>query len=374
VEGTRGGRGGRARGAITAEAVERHDRAHALADRLFARDCVRAGRSFLQLADLGRHRGSELLTPASPWQRLVVKQQQRPSGVALETVGLDLRFDVQYHPHVAEADAEVLKTPGPATGSRQDVVELIAECGGDVTGRGPQRAFPPPAAMVVVEHPPLRDRVAQLDDTRSDRVLLEVVLLAVDALQLARVAVLVAGGDLDLLGESQEAVVEVACDPSSTGVGDTFGELDGVARARVLARGRSDCAGGLGRRLLESSKRLLLLRQETRARGRSAASPPAQGPRRDPRQARSASLAVAGGLPCFPVRVCIRGDAAAVAARVRFGPCEAPSRSSISWPLLMVNGQPLARRARVGWRSSSAMTIAECGKLVAGRWCPHLRR
>jgi hypothetical protein len=83
--------------------------------------------------------------------------------------------------------------------------------------------------MVVVEHPPLRDRVAQLDDTRSDRALLEVVLLAVDALQLARVAVLVADEDLDLLGESQEAAVEVAGDPLPAAFADnTVGRLDGV--------------------------------------------------------------------------------------------------------------------------------------------------
>jgi len=37
--------------------------------------------------------GSELLTPASPPQRPVVKQQQRPGGVAPETVGLDVRFE-----------------------------------------------------------------------------------------------------------------------------------------------------------------------------------------------------------------------------------------------------------------------------------------
>ena len=180
--------------------MERQDRGDALADSFLARDYVRAGCSLLQPQDLHGHRGGELLTPASPWQRLVVKQQQRPGGVALETVGLDVRFDVQYHPLVAEADAEVLKSPVSATGLRQDVVELIAEYGGDMTGRGPQRAFPPPAAMVVVEHPPLCDRVAQLDDTRSDRAVLEVVLLAVDALQLARVPVLVADEDLDLPG------------------------------------------------------------------------------------------------------------------------------------------------------------------------------
>ena len=43
-----------------------------------------------------------------------------------------------------------------------------------------------------------------------------------------RLAVLVADEHLDLLGESQEAAVEVAGDPLPAGVGDTFGGLDGV--------------------------------------------------------------------------------------------------------------------------------------------------
>src|SRR5437588_538793 len=54
---------------------------------------------------------------------------------------------------------------------------------------------------------------------------------------------------------------------------------------------------GLGRRLLESSKHLLLLRQQTRARGRSAASPPAQRPRRDLRLATRRALAFPGNRP-----------------------------------------------------------------------------
>ena len=115
----------------------------------------------------------------------MVEQQQRPGGVALQTAGLDVRFEVQYDPFVAEADAEVLKAPVPATGLRQDVVELIAEHGGGVTGRGPERGFAAAGAMVVVEHPPLGDRVAELHGPGRDRALLEVVLLAVDALQLS---------------------------------------------------------------------------------------------------------------------------------------------------------------------------------------------
>jgi len=43
----------------------------------------------------------------------VVEQQQRPGGVALQTAGLDARFEVKDDPFVAEPDAEVLKAPVP---------------------------------------------------------------------------------------------------------------------------------------------------------------------------------------------------------------------------------------------------------------------
>ena len=41
-------------------------------------DAVGVGGAFLEFKDLGGHRGGELLTPASPWQRLVVEKPQRP--------------------------------------------------------------------------------------------------------------------------------------------------------------------------------------------------------------------------------------------------------------------------------------------------------
>ena len=53
-------------------------------------------------------------------------------------------------------------------------------------------------------------------------------LLPLNALQLARLAMLVADEDLDPIGESQEAAVEVACDPLPAAFGDTVGRLDGV--------------------------------------------------------------------------------------------------------------------------------------------------
>ena len=186
--------------------------------------------------DLGGHRGGELLAPASPWQRLVVEQQQRPGGVALETAGLDVRLEVQYDPLVAEADAEVLKAPVPAAGLRQHVVELVAEHGGGVTGRGPQRAFAAPAAMVVVEHPPAaRSRRSARTAPAATACCSRWCCSPWIALQRrARVAVLVADEHLDLRGESQEAAVEVAGDPLPAAVGDAVGGLDGVV-ALVLA-------------------------------------------------------------------------------------------------------------------------------------------
>jgi hypothetical protein len=82
--------------------------------------------------------------------------------------------------------------------------------------------------MVVVERPPAGDGIAQVLGPGCNRAPLEVVLLPLDALQLARLALLVADEDLDLIGESQEAAVEVACDRLPAAFGDTVGGLDGV--------------------------------------------------------------------------------------------------------------------------------------------------
>ena len=59
-----------------------------------ARHAVSARGAFLEPQDLCGHRGGELLAPASPWQWLVVEQQQRSGGVALQTAGRDVRFEV----------------------------------------------------------------------------------------------------------------------------------------------------------------------------------------------------------------------------------------------------------------------------------------
>ena len=66
--------------------------------------------------------------------------------------------------------------------------------------------------MIVVEHPPVSERVAQLHDASGVGMSLEVVLLAVDGLQLSALlaVVLLADEHLDLCWEAQEAGVEVA--------------------------------------------------------------------------------------------------------------------------------------------------------------------
>ena len=99
-----------------------------------------------------------------------------------------------------------------------------------MTGRGPDAGFAAPGTIVVVEHPPAGERVTQFDDTRSDRALLEVVLLSVDALKPSGlvVAVLFPHEHLDLGGEAQEAGVEVAGDPVPASVADTVRGLGGV--------------------------------------------------------------------------------------------------------------------------------------------------
>jgi len=67
----------------------------------------------------------------------MLEQQLRPRGVGLQSAGFHPRLQMQHHAFVAEADAEVLKTPVPAPGLRQYVVQLIAEHGRGMTGRSP---------------------------------------------------------------------------------------------------------------------------------------------------------------------------------------------------------------------------------------------
>jgi hypothetical protein len=67
------------------------------------------------------------------------------------------------------------------------------------------------AAVIVVEHPPVPDRVAQLHSACGQCVFVDVLALAVDPPELTGLAavVVLADEDLDLLGESSEAAVEV---------------------------------------------------------------------------------------------------------------------------------------------------------------------
>jgi len=169
-----------------------------------------------------------------------------------------LRLKVEHDALVAEADAEVLKAAVAPSGLRQDVVELGAVDGGDMTGRGPNRGLAPSGAMIVVEHPPESNRVAQLHGTCGNAPLLEVVLFAVDVAQmpglLARAPL--ADEHLDLGGEAQEAGVEVAGDPVPAGVGDAGRRLGGVV-ALVLAEQHD-----LGAVILAAQRPRLVLRVE----------------------------------------------------------------------------------------------------------------
>ena len=166
----------------------------------------------------------------------MVKQQQGPGGVGLETAGADLRLEVEHNPLVAEADAEVLKASVPASGVRQHVVELGAVHGGGVTGRSPQRGFAAPATMIVVEHPPVHDRVAQFDGARVLGAMFDVMVLAVNLSKRSGLAAIVVVADehLDPFRKSEKSAVEVPHDPVLTSFGDAPGRLRCVV-ARVLA-------------------------------------------------------------------------------------------------------------------------------------------
>ena len=112
--------------------------------------------------------------------------------------------------------------------------------------------------MIVVEHPPVSERVAELHRTCGDRVSLEVVLLAVDGLQLSALlaVVLLADEDLDLCWEAQEPGVEVAADQMAAGVGDARWRLGGVV-ALMLAE-----QDHLGAMILAAQKPRLVRRGE----------------------------------------------------------------------------------------------------------------
>ena len=113
---------------------------------------------------------------------------------------------MEHDPLVAEADAEVLKASVPASRPRQHLVELSAVDGGGVTGRSPQRGFAAPATMIVVEHPPVHDRVAQFDGAGVLGALLDVMALAVNLSKLSGLAatVVVADEHLDPLRKSEK--------------------------------------------------------------------------------------------------------------------------------------------------------------------------
>jgi hypothetical protein len=85
--------------------------------------------------------------------------------------------------------------------------------------------------MVVIEHPPACDCVAQLHRARGDGVPLDVVLLTVDASQLSGLEpVLLAYEHFDLGGKPEEAAVEVARDPVPATLADAVRRLCCVVR------------------------------------------------------------------------------------------------------------------------------------------------
>ena len=106
----------------------------------------------------------------------------------------------------------------------------------DVAAGGPGAGFAAAGAVVVVEHPPTRDRVADLDDAAAHGAALDVGALALDPGELSGLATVVVFADehLDLWWELWEAAVEVAGDPVLPAVGHAVGRLGGVV-ALVVA-------------------------------------------------------------------------------------------------------------------------------------------
>ena len=141
---------------------------------------VGGGGVFLEAADLVGHRGGELLAPASPGEGFVVEEEHGAGGVGLQALRFDVGLEVDDDAFVAEADAEVLQAPVSTAGLGDVVVELVAVDRDDVAAGGPGAGFAAAGAVVVVEHPPARDRVADLDDAAADGAALDVGALALD--------------------------------------------------------------------------------------------------------------------------------------------------------------------------------------------------
>ncbi len=125
---------------------------------------------------------------------------------------------------------------------------------------GPGAGFAAAGAVVVVEHPPARDRVAELDDAAADGAALDVSALSLHAGELSGLAAAVVFADehLDPVWELAEAAVEVAGDPVLAGVGHALGRLGGVV-ALVVAEQHD-----LGAVVLAAQQpRLVLLAERT---------------------------------------------------------------------------------------------------------------
>ena len=94
------------------------------------------------------------------------------------------------------------------------------------------------SAVIIVQQPPVAERVGELERARGDGLLFEVVALAVDAAK--RAAVSAAGAraelpyeELAMLGQGREAPVEVAGDPGAACFGDTVRRPGRVVTARL---------------------------------------------------------------------------------------------------------------------------------------------
>jgi hypothetical protein len=113
------------------------------------------------------------------------------------------------------------------------------EDGGSVPGGGPQESFVAAAAVVVVEDPPMHEGVGELQGPGGMGAAVEMGPLARDRTQRAGPAAAaldlmpLADQDFDLVGQGEEAGVEIAGDPVRAGLGDAVGRLGGVVAGRV---------------------------------------------------------------------------------------------------------------------------------------------
>jgi hypothetical protein len=213
----------RRRRAVRAEVVEREVALEAGGDCQLSGGIVLDGQLLLQGDDLSWWLLGHFAGPSDPGKGVMVEQQEAPGRVRLDAVRLDDGLEIQNDPLVPKPDPEVLKALVAAADRRQLVVELALEERRSVPGRTPLARLSPAPFVIVVQQPPVADRVLKLDAPARHGTAFELGELSADAPQGPGILPTLAGRvpaheHLDVVGDGEEAAVEIPGEPGALGV------------------------------------------------------------------------------------------------------------------------------------------------------------